>query len=127
MTGTVRIRRLRHRELDGLARDRLDHNKDDIEAFGNAPGRPDQDFTIANATNIATINGHGHATGDGPFFVTNSGGALPTGLEAGVRYWLNVIDANTFTFHPTKADAAADTNVVAVSDDGTGTHTLHTP
>lgn len=78
-------------------------------------------FTVSGG--LATITAHGRRTGDGPFRVSNTGGALPTGLTAGTDYWLIVANANVFQFATSFADAIASKNV-ALSTDGTGTQTL---
>ena len=62
-------------------------------------------------------------TGDGPFQISNSGGALPTGLAASTNYWCIRVDANTLKVASSYANAIADTEVT-FSTDGTGTHTL---
>jgi hypothetical protein len=80
-------------------------------------------FTAANATEIFTAAAHGLNTGDGPVRVSNSGGALPTGLAAGTDYWVIKIDANTFFLATSLANALAGTNLL-ISTDGTGTQTL---
>jgi len=54
---------------------------------------------------------------------TNSGGALPTGLTAGVDYWLVYVSATTSRVATSLANAIAGT-VVAYTDGGSGTHTL---
>lgn len=122
----IRLRHLRHRMLDGLGRGRLRKLKRKLAQFGALVNR--QTFTVANLTDIFTVTSHGfNAFVDGPVVVSNEGGALPTGLEGGKLYWTGEIDANTFYLHPTAADAAADTNRVNVTDDGTGTHTISRP
>lgn len=83
----------------------------------------DDTFTIANATEIVTNASHALNTGDGPFRLSNSGGALPAGLASDVDYWFIKIDANTGYFASSLANALAGTPV-AVSGDGTGTHTI---
>ena len=80
-------------------------------------------FTAANATEIFTSAAHGFVTGDGPFQVSNSGGALPTGLVAVTDYWVITIDANTFYLATSLALALAGTNLL-ISTDGTGTQTI---
>lgn len=51
---------------------------------------------VADAgTNQITSAAHGRKTGDGPVHFLNVGGALPSPLEAGVDYYLVVIDPNT--------------------------------
>lgn len=121
----IRLRYLRHRALDGLGRGRLNHLARKLGIFGNVPGKEDTDFTIANLTEIATATAHGFAAVDGPFVLTNAGGALPAGLVVGVLYFTGNIDVNTFYLYASNEDAVADANRVAVSDDGTGTHTLN--
>lgn len=80
-------------------------------------------FTAANATEIFTATAHGLLTGDGPINVSNSGGALPTGLTAATDYWIIKIDANTFYLATSLANAIAGTNLT-ITTDGTGTQTL---
>lgn len=53
----------------------------------------------------------------------NSGGALPTGLTAGVDYWLVRVSATTARVATSLANAIAGT-VIAFTDAGTGTQTL---
>ncbi len=57
--------------------------------------------------------------------VSNSGGALPTGLSAGTDYWVIKISSSTFYLATSAANANAGTNLT-ISNDGTGTHTLTT-
>ena len=66
-----------------------------IAAFA-ALVNPDDVFTADNATEIFTAVAHGLQTGDGPFQVSNAGGALPAGLTAVTDYWFIRIDADTF-------------------------------
>lgn len=131
MTNTSRIRRPRHRELDGLARGRLDHNQDDLEV-GLRPsplggGTPIRQFvfTATNATNVVTVAGEDDlASATEPPRAFLNGDDLPDGLSEGVIYWLRDAGTNDYTLHPTAADAAADTNIVTFADDGTGTLTI---
>jgi len=78
---------------------------------------------LPRTTNVLTLNNHGFTTGDGPVRVSNSGGALPTGLAVDTDYWLINVTANTFSFATSKANALALT-AVALSTDGTGTQTI---
>lgn len=55
--------------------------------------------------------------------VTNSGGALPTGLSINTDYWLVRASATTARFATSYANAIAGTTI-AFTDAGTGTHTL---
>lgn len=120
---SARLRHLRHRDLDGLARDRLDHLKDAL-GIDVPPGRfSEYTFTATNATNIITVTGEDNLAVGNPRVVL-IGDDLPNGLESGVLYWLSDDATDTYQLHPTKEDAAADTNAVTFTDDGTGTLTL---
>lgn len=55
--------------------------------------------------------------------LTNSGGALPTGLSAGTDYWTVRVSATTCRFATSLSNAIAG-SVVAYTDAGTGTHTI---
>lgn len=80
-------------------------------------------FTTVFATDIATMNGHGFTTGNGSMWV--SGADLPAPLAASTDYYVAVIDANTFYFCSSIANAIAATPVpVNLTDNGTPTHTL---
>lgn len=117
---TARMRHLRHRELDGLARDRLDHTKDAL-ALGLPAGRKAEHvFTANNANEQLTVAGQDGLAAGNPRVILE-GADLPAGLETGKIYWLRDAGVNLYTLHPTKADAAAGTNTVAFTDDGTGT------
>lgn len=83
---------------------------------------PDFTFTIDNTTEIATAAAHGRSTGDGPFIATTTG-TLPGTLPSTATLYIIAIDANTFYFASTRANALAGTNLT-VSSNGTGTHTL---
>lgn len=102
-----------------------------FDAVGQAEGLANKDswtlfsdFTTTFAANTLTITGHGLHTGAGPFRMTNSGGALPTGFAAGTNYWVIRVDADTLKVAASHADALAGT-AVSISDDGTGTHSLN--
>lgn len=82
----------------------------------------DDTFTAANATEIMTATAHGLLTGDGPVQLTTTT-TLPAGLALLTDYWIIRIDANTFYFAASLADALAGTKV-SITSDGTGTHTL---
>lgn len=81
----------------------------------------DATFTAAT-TDVVTITAHGLLTGDGPFRVSSST-TLPAGLAAATDYWIIKIDANTFKFASSLANAVAGT-AVDITDTGTGTHTM---
>ena len=78
------------------------------------------DFATDNELAIAT---HGHVDGDGPFEASSTT-TLPAGLAADTLYWVNAVDAGNVTLHLSQNEALAGTNEVALTDDGTGTHTL---
>jgi len=90
-----------------------------LKALVNA----DDTFTAANGTEILTATAHGLHTGDGPFTVSNSGGALPAGLTAATDYWVIKINADTFYLATSLANALAGTKVF-ITTDGTGTQTI---
>lgn len=83
----------------------------------------DDTFTATHGTEMFTATAHGLQTGDGPVRVSNSGGALPTGLSAGTDYYVIKSTADDFQLASSLANAYAGT-AVAISDNGTGTHTL---
>lgn len=109
--------------------DRLRHASSNLKSFLVAMGTKFmgtadlQTFTADNATNIFTVTGHGFVTGKGPVLVSNSGGALPTGLSASTWYWPIVIDADTFRLATSRANAAYGT-AVDISTNGTGTNSI---
>lgn len=77
-------------------------------------------FTAANATNLFTSAGHGLANGT-VVLVSNSGGALPTGLSAYTPYYVINRTTNDFQLSTTPGGSAVD-----ITTDGTGTHKFHT-
>jgi hypothetical protein len=83
----------------------------------------DLTFTASDAGDVMTSVAHGMITGDGPYRVSNSGGALPTGLAVDTNYWIIELTTDTFQLASTKAFALAETEIV-ISSDGTGTQTL---
>lgn len=119
---TARMRHLRHRELDGLARDRLDHTKDALALGLPAGSKPEHVFTADNLTNQLTVTGEDTLAVGNPRVILE--GDLPAELETGVIYWLGDAGTNLYQLFPTKADAAASTNAIAFTDDGTGTLTM---
>jgi hypothetical protein len=68
-----------------------------------------------------TAAAHGLQTGQ-PVTFRNVGGALPVEIAAGVVYFTRRTGANTFTIHPTNADAVAGANAISCAGPGTGTH-----
>lgn len=80
-------------------------------------------FTANSVNDQCTATAHGLNTGDGPVQVSNSGGALPAGLSAATNYWIIKIDANTFEFSTSLANALLGTQI-DLTTNGTGTQTL---
>lgn len=70
-----------------------------------------------------TLPAHGLKTAQGPLFISNAGGSLPTGLAASTPYWPIAIDPNTLQLASTYANAVAGTPIVP-SAQGSGTDTL---
>ncbi len=83
----------------------------------------DQVFTAEADTEVFTKTAHTLLTGDGPFQVSNGGGALPAGLLALTDYWVIRIDDDTFYLANTLAEALAGTHL-SITTDGTGTQTI---
>lgn len=118
----ARMRHLRHRDLDGLVRDRLDHTKDDL-ALGLTPGsKPEYVFTADNLTNQLTIAGEDTLAASAPRVILE--GDLPAELSTGTIYWLGDAGLNLYSLHTSKAAAAAGTGDIAFTDNGTGTLTM---
>lgn len=83
----------------------------------------DSVVTFTNATNICVLAAHGYVAGDGPFQLSNSGGALPAELAVLTDYFVGpTVQAGDFELSLTRGGA-----VIPITDDGTGTHTLETP
>ncbi len=84
----------------------------------------DDEFVADAATDKLLFgSAHGLTTGDGPFRLTNSGGALPGATAAATDYWAIVVDSDEIKLATSLANALAGT-AVNVSDAGTGTHTM---
>jgi hypothetical protein len=79
-------------------------------------------FTADNTTEIFTAAANGFVLGL-KTQVSNSGGALPTGLSAGTDYFVVPVTADTFKLATSLADALAGTTL-SISSDGTGTNTI---
>ena len=79
-------------------------------------------FTTTHASETVNSTAHGLLTGDGPIRLTNSGGALPAGFAVDTDYYVIYSSANAFFLAASRALAFAGTKV-AITGDGTGTHT----
>ncbi|HSI08834.1 MAG TPA: hypothetical protein VK985_09585 [Rariglobus sp.] len=75
---------------------------------------------VVTATNIITITAHGFR--DGHAVCVTSDDTLPAGSTENAIVFLHKLSANTFTLHPTEADALANTNALDLTTQGTGTH-----
>jgi hypothetical protein len=91
-------------------------------AAGPALVYADDTFTANASTEVMTNTTHGLLDCDGPFQLTTSG-TLPAGLSLATDYWIIKIDADTFYFASSLANAAART-YVSITTAGTGTHTI---
>lgn len=92
---------------------------------------PAADFTFVDAdinttTDTITETAHGMTTGAGPFRLSNSGGALPTGIGIGpdIDVWVIVPTADTFKLATSRANALALTAIDITAAAGGGTHTF---
>lgn len=115
----ARLRHLRHRELDGLERGRLDHLKDALALGIPAGSKKKYTFTADNVTDMITVAGQDTLAVGNPRVLLV--GALPAGLKTGTVYFLADTGANTYSLHATKAAAAAGTGDITFTTNGTGT------
>jgi hypothetical protein len=84
----------------------------------------DGDIVVGDDTIAYTA--HGMSTGDGPFRLSNAGGALPTGTGIAVdtNVWIIAESADLFKLATSRANALALTDIDITAAAGTGTHTL---
>jgi hypothetical protein len=81
-------------------------------------------FTASASTDVLTLTEHLDNLRRGNVVrVSNSGGALPTGLSAGTDYYLIPVGPLTYKLASSFANAMTGT-AIDLSDAGTGTHTL---
>jgi hypothetical protein len=72
-----------------------------------------------NTTNNRIVSvAHGFATGDSVVFRAN-GGVAPSPLIDQYYYFAREVDANSYTLHPSAADAESNSNTVDISTTGT--------
>lgn len=76
----------------------------------------------ANVTDICTKANHGFVTG--LKVQVSSDTTLPAGLSGSTDYFVIKGTDNTFSLSDTLAHALAGTNIVNITDEGTGTHTI---
>lgn len=77
-------------------------------------------FTADSSTDVLTTVDHGLSDGD-VVELSNSGGALPSGLAASTKYYVVSSTTNTFQLSLTLGGSAVD-----FTSNGTGTHSWHT-
>lgn len=85
------------------------------------------DADITTGTDTIAEAAHGMTTGDGPYRLSNSGGALPAAtpsLAADTNYWIIAPTSGTFKLATSLANAVALTAVDITAAAGGGTHTL---
>lgn len=82
------------------------------------------DGDVNTGTDEITITGHGLNRQD-IIYLTNSGGALPSGLSANTPYYVIVVDANTIQLATSSSNAASGTPIDITAAAGGGTHSLH--
>ena len=83
-------------------------------------------FTVTDdANDIITSSAEMPAITADAVRVSNSGGALPTGLAAATTYYVRkqTVLGTTWTFHPTASDATNNLNKIAITG-GSGTNTI---
>jgi surface protein len=83
-------------------------------------------FTASNSsgTLLLTLTTGGELNFSGRKARFTSTSTLPTGITAGVDYWLNRVSATTYRVTSNVVDANLGTNTVAFTDSGSGTHEL---
>lgn len=103
--------------LDGFGQDWVDTEANTITLDDAEVEDVDPD------TDTLTITGHAYTAGMGPVRATNTGGALPAGLDVDTDYWIIVDDADTIRLASSHYDARHGA-AVDITDAGTGTHTI---
>lgn len=88
-------------------------------------GGGDYTFTVNTGDDKLTLSADLDPFTSQPVRVSNSGGALPTGLAADTDYWPIQFDTNVVKLASSRANAIALTGI-DITTAGTGTHTLHT-
>lgn len=122
---TFRVDRVDYYNEVGLVEDATNYFGVTLRRTGT-PGAlvfADATFTTTHGTETVNLVAHGLLTGDGPLRMTNSGGALPAGYAAATDYYVIRTGDDALQLAASRALAYAGT-AVAISGDGTGTHTL---
>jgi len=80
-------------------------------------------FTVTDlALDVITATAHGLTTGQRVTVTTTT--TLPAGLYSTANYYARALTVDTLSLHLTSAGASAATNLVDITDTGTGVHTL---
>lgn len=85
-------------------------------------GRTGKTVTFTVSGSVVNLTNHGLRGGKGVVFTSTD--TLPAGLTSGTTYYVRWVNVNAFTLHPTQADALANTNIIAFTTTGSGTHTV---
>lgn len=119
------VKAARYVNETGLAADGTNYASLDVRRDGAADALTftPATFTTTHGTETVNLASHGLLTGDGPFRLTNSGGALPAGYALATDYYVIKTAAGTLKLAASRALAFIGT-AVAISGDGTGTHTI---
>ena len=73
---------------------------------------------VNTSTNIITKN-HTYVTGEAVVF-SAGGGTAPAPLVEGTTYFVRAINSSTMTLHPSAANATANSNIIDITTQGTG-------
>jgi hypothetical protein len=79
--------------------------------------------SLDTGTEVLTSASHAFLTGDGPVRVTTTG-ALPGGLVADTDYFIRYLSANTYSLHPSRETALANTQAINLTSSGSGTNNI---
>jgi hypothetical protein len=82
----------------------------------------DSTVTFTNSTNLVNLSSHGFADGDGPFTLSSTTFLPAEILVDGGPWYIKAPGADSFYLSKTRGG-----DIFAFTDDGTGTHTIHTP
>jgi hypothetical protein len=92
---------------------------------GSAPGNFGGSYIIPSATNVATSTGlYDGATTFNGANITNLNAFNAAGNEGSVVATLISVSGSGYTIHPTATDAAANTNAIAITPQGTDKHVI---
>lgn len=115
--GTIRV------ELDGGAYQIVRYSSWTGSTFTIQADDTFVDGDVTVGTDTINITAHDFKTCD-HVQLTNSGGALPTGLATATDYYIIYVDANNIRFADSIENAAAGTQVDITAAAGGGTHTI---